>query len=81
VASNGGAAVAPAWYHNLVADPIVTIQVGRSIQQLRAEVARPEDHARLWPRLVAMYPPYDDYQAKTEREIPVVLLRSPLTAG
>jgi F420H(2)-dependent quinone reductase len=74
VASYAGAEHHPAWYHNLLAHPDVTVQVGSSVQQMRAEVADSADRARLWPPLVARYPAYDDYQAKTERQIPVVVL-------
>jgi deazaflavin-dependent oxidoreductase (nitroreductase family) len=74
VASYGGADHHPAWYHNLLAHPEVTVQTGPSVQQMRAEVADPEERARLWAPLVAMYPTYDDYQAKTERQLPVVVL-------
>ncbi len=74
VASYAGAEHHPAWYHNLLAHPDVTVQAGSSVQQMRAEVADPADRARLWPPLVAMYPAYDDYQSKTERQIPVVVL-------
>ncbi len=74
VASYLGAEHHPAWYHNLLAHPEVTVQAGSSVQQMRAEVADPAERARLWSPLVAMYPTYDDYQAKTERQIPVVVL-------
>ena len=74
VASYLGAEHHPAWYHNLLAHPEVTVQAGSSVQQMRAEVADPDERARLWRPLVAMYPTYDDYQAKTERQIPVVVL-------
>lgn len=74
VASYGGADQHPAWYHNLLADPEVTVQTGPSVQQMRADVADPEERARLWAPLVANYRTYDDYQAKTERQLPVVVL-------
>ena len=74
VASYAGAEHHPAWYHNLLAHPEVTVQAGSSVQPMRAEVADSAERARLWPPLVAMYPTYDDYQAKTERQIPVVVL-------
>jgi deazaflavin-dependent oxidoreductase (nitroreductase family) len=74
VASYGGAEHHPAWYHNLLAQPEVTVQAGSSVQPMRAEVADLAERARLWSPLVAMYPPYDDYQAKTDRQIPVVVL-------
>lgn len=73
VASYGGADHHPAWYQNLLAHPEVTVQTGPSVQQMRADVADPEERARLWAPLVAMYPTYDDYQAKTERQLPVVV--------
>ena len=74
LASNYGAPRHPAWYHNLLAQPEVTVQAGSSVQLMRAEVVDPAERARLWSPLVAMYPTYDDYQAKTERQIPVVVL-------
>jgi F420H(2)-dependent quinone reductase len=80
VASYGGADHHPAWYHNLVAHPAVTVQAGSSVQRMRAEVADPEERARLWPRLVAAFPTYDDYQARTERQITVVVLTPPSRA-
>jgi deazaflavin-dependent oxidoreductase (nitroreductase family) len=52
----------------------VTVQAGATVERMRAEVAGPEERERLWPSLVAMYPTYDDYQAKTERQLPVVVL-------
>ena len=67
-ASYLGAEHHPAWYHNLLAQPEVTVQAGSSVQPMRAEVADPAERARLWPPLVGMYPIYDDYQAKTEMD-------------
>ncbi len=71
VASKGGAPENPAWYHNLVADPSVTIQDGP--EPFEAEVRRVSgaERAEWWERAVAAYPPYADYQADTDREIPV----------
>lgn len=75
VASNGGAPKHPAWWLNLRANPEATVEVdGRSVP-VTAEEADPEEKARLWPMLVEMYPGYENYQKKTDREIPVVLLR------
>ena len=74
VASYGGADQHPAWYQNLLAHPEVTVQTGLSVQQMRADVADPQERARLWQPLVRMYPTYNDYQAKTQRQIPVVVL-------
>lgn len=69
VASKGGYPKHPAWFHNLRAN-----QVGGDRRPVRARIAGPEERARLWPRLVAMYGSYADYQRKAPREIPVVIL-------
>ena len=74
VASAGGALSHPAWYLNLRSNPAATVQVGARKLAVRAETAGPEERARLWPRLTQMWPQYDDYQAKTAREIPLVIL-------
>ncbi len=75
IASNGGAAEHPAWFLNLVSRPEVEVRVGRRTFPIRAEEARGEERRRLWERAVGMYPPYEDYRRKTDREIPVVALR------
>ncbi len=75
VASYGGAPAHPAWYVNLMASPVTEIEIGSETRRVRAEVARPEEKEQLWPRLDEMYPSYADYQTKTDREIPVVILR------
>jgi deazaflavin-dependent oxidoreductase (nitroreductase family) len=74
VASNGGDHRHPGWYLNLLADPEVTVQVGRATHRVTAATAPPELRARLWPRLVALYPDYETYQGRTDREMPVVVL-------
>ena len=74
VASFNGAPHHPAWYLNLSRNSEVEVRVGGETFKAEAETAGPEERARLWPKLVAMYPSYDDYQAKTAREIPVVVL-------
>lgn len=74
VASRGGAPTHPMWYLNLVADANVQLQVGPDKFRATARTASPEEKARLWPRMTAIWPNYDDYQAKTERAIPVVIL-------
>ncbi|WP_063046575.1 nitroreductase family deazaflavin-dependent oxidoreductase [Nocardia pseudovaccinii] len=79
VASQGGLAKHPQWYHNLRATPDIHIQIGRERHTVRAVTADPQQRARLWPRLVDAYADFDTYQAWTEREIPVVILR-PRTA-
>ncbi len=76
VASYGGAPKHPAWFHNLKAAPETVIEVGRERRPVLAHVATPAERARLWPRLVGLYPAFDDYQARTGgREIPPVVLK------
>ena len=75
VASNGGAAKSPAWWLNLKAQPEAIAEVGGRRLRVRAEEAEGEEKRRLWARLVEMYGPYESYQRKTDREIPVVLLK------
>jgi deazaflavin-dependent oxidoreductase (nitroreductase family) len=74
IASKGGAAAHPAWYLNLRANPEATVEIGDHEVQVEAEVADPEEKARLWQKMVEMYPAYDDYQRKTGREIPLLIL-------
>jgi F420H(2)-dependent quinone reductase len=75
IASKGGAPTHPAWYMNLMANPEATVEIGDREVRVEAEVADPEDKPRLWQKMVEMYPTYDDYQRKTEREIPLLVLR------
>jgi len=74
VASKGGMSHHPLWYHNLQSNPEVEVEVGREKKRMVARRASKEEKATLWPKLVAMYKSYDDYQARTERDIPVVIL-------
>jgi len=74
VASVGGAPKHPAWYLNLRGNPEANIQVGDRTLHAHAETVPAEERARLWAVMTRMYPPYDDYQAKTSREIPLVTL-------
>ena len=74
VASKGGNPRNPAWFHNLRAHPDVTVQVGSKRRAVRARVATPEERERLWPKVVDLYGGYADYQRRTEREIPLVIL-------
>jgi deazaflavin-dependent oxidoreductase (nitroreductase family) len=64
----------PLWYLNLRADPDVEVEIGRERRKVRARTASAEEKRALWPGLVAMYASYDAYQARTERDIPVVIL-------
>jgi len=73
VASKGGAPANPAWYENLAAEPDATIQVLGETVPVRAHTASGEERARLWASMAEVWPAYDEYQAKTEREIPVVV--------
>lgn len=74
VASKGGAPDHPGWYKNLEADPDATIQVKADRIPVKAQAARGEERDRLWRKMTEVWPPYDEYQEKTEREIPVVVL-------
>ena len=74
VASYGGAPKHPAWLHNLRATPETVVEVGRERRAVTAREATAQERERLWPALVDLYPAYADYQARTEREIPVVVL-------
>lgn len=75
VASKGGSDDHPLWYLNLVDEPDVSIRVGTERFPAHAETLSPQEKARVWPHLVEVFPPYAEYQAKTERDIPVVRLR------
>lgn len=74
VASKGGAPKDPVWLNNLTANPDITLQDGTSSTPMRARVATAAEHDEWWPRCVAAFPPYADYQTKTDRQIPVLLL-------
>lgn len=74
VASKGGADEDPAWFKNLRADPNVGVQVGDRRFTARARVASPAERDRLWFRMAGIFPLYDEYAQKTDREIPIVLL-------
>jgi deazaflavin-dependent oxidoreductase (nitroreductase family) len=74
VASKGGAPEPPAWFVNLEAQPNVQVQVKGDRFDARARTATPDEKPRLWQELTDAWPAYDDYQRKTDREIPVVVL-------
>ncbi len=74
VASKGGAPEHPGWYENLRAEPDATIQVRDEVIAVRAEDAAGAERERLWALMCEVWPAYADYQARTEREIPVVVL-------
>jgi F420H(2)-dependent quinone reductase len=75
VASNGGDDRDPGWWRNLKAHPTGTIQIKHETTSVRAEQASPDDKARLWPEMTKVYATYDEYQRKTSREIPLVILK------
>jgi F420H(2)-dependent quinone reductase len=74
VASYGGRPRHPAWYHNLVADPSVQIQLGSKRIEMVARTADPEERAIWWPRVVDAFADYAVYQSRTDRVIPLVFL-------
>ena len=74
VASKGGAPEHPAWYLNLAANPEVELQVKGERLKARARTATGDERSSLWQSMAAIYPPYDEYQKRTTREIPVVVL-------
>ncbi|MBE2317864.1 nitroreductase family deazaflavin-dependent oxidoreductase [Solirubrobacter sp. CPCC 204708] len=74
VASNGGQDRPPAWYLNLQADPSAEVQVWGDRFPAKARVATPEEKAQMWSTMIKEWPAYDDYQEKTDREIPIIVL-------
>ena len=76
VASMGGAPKHPVWYLNVIASPTVTLQDGPTVYEMRAREVHGEEKARWWRYAVAAWPPYEEYQAKTDRQIPVVVLEA-----
>lgn len=74
VASKGGYESNPAWFHNLKANPDTTIQIGSEVSKVHARVASEEERPRLWKKAVEVYPSYQQYQDRTDRKIPLVVL-------
>ncbi len=75
IASNAGAPTHPDWYRNLVVHPEVTVEVGNETFKAIATVTEGLERQRLWSRVVELYPFFADHQAKTTRQIPVIVLR------
>ncbi len=73
-ASKAGAPTNPDWYHNLIAHPDVTIEVGTQTLSVRARVTGGHEREELWTRQVKLIPAFEEYQRKTERAIPVIVL-------
>jgi deazaflavin-dependent oxidoreductase (nitroreductase family) len=74
LASKGGAPTNPDWFHNLVAHPDASVEVGTETRAVRARVAGGDERERLWADATAVMPGFGDYQARTTRQIPVVVL-------
>jgi deazaflavin-dependent oxidoreductase (nitroreductase family) len=74
IASKAGAPTNPDWYYNLLANPLVTVEVGTETFQVRAVVAAEPERTRLYAKMVEMMPGFAEYQQKTTRIIPVVVL-------
>jgi deazaflavin-dependent oxidoreductase (nitroreductase family) len=74
IASKGGFPSHPLWYENLLARPECELMVGAKAVTARARIVEGDERSDVWAKLVAVYPPYDDYQERAEREIPVVVL-------
>jgi F420H(2)-dependent quinone reductase len=74
VASKGGDPYHPGWYHNIVADPEVTLQDGTDVRDMRAREVEGAERDEWWGRAVEAWPDYAKYQRQTDRTIPVILL-------
>jgi deazaflavin-dependent oxidoreductase (nitroreductase family) len=74
VASKGGSTSHPAWYLNLLVNPQCEIRVGAEHHHVIARVTEGDERSEFWNIMAKLYPPYDDYQAATDREIPVIVL-------
>ena len=74
IGSKGGAETQPGWYLNLLANPTAEVQVGREHFIVHARVATGQEREQLWEQIVHWIPLYSDYQQKTQRELPVVVL-------
>jgi len=74
IASKGGDPKHPGWFHNLMKQPECTVQVAADVFKARMRIATGAERKAVWDQMAAMYPPFTAYQAKTDREIPVVVL-------
>jgi deazaflavin-dependent oxidoreductase (nitroreductase family) len=79
-ASKGGSPTNPDWYHNLVANPRARVEVGNDALDVNARVARGEERERIWEEQKRLNPNFGDYEERTEREIPVIVL-DPVPSG
>lgn len=74
IASKGGAPTNPAWYHNLVANPEATVELGEETRTVRARAAQGEERERLYRAQAEMMPAFNEYQQRTKRQIPLLVL-------
>ena len=74
IATNGGASRHPPWYHNVTAAGTARVEIGPDAWVVTVRVAGEGERERLWAKMVDAYSPYDDYQRRTERQIPLVVL-------
>jgi deazaflavin-dependent oxidoreductase (nitroreductase family) len=74
IASKGGAPTNPNWYYNILAQPLLTVEVGTDQFQVQASVAEEPERTRLYNKMVEMMPSFDEYRHKTTRVIPVIIL-------
>ena len=74
IASKAGAPTHPDWYYNVVANPLVTVEVGTEKIQVRASVAEEPERTRLYEKMIEVMPGFDEYRRKTTRVIPVIVL-------
>ena len=75
IASKGGAPNHPDWYHNIIANPQLTVEVGTEKFEVEAKVAEEPERSRLYDMMVEVMPGFADYKVKTKREIPVIVLK------
>lgn len=71
VASQGGMDKNPVWYYNIVANPEIAVTVGGTTRRMTARQVSDDEKRELWPHLLSLYPDFDEYQARTDRNIPV----------
>ena len=74
IASKGGAPTNPDWYYNVVADPLITVEVGSEQFSVRAKVAEEPERTRLYDKMITVMPGFAEYRLKTTRQIPVIIL-------
>jgi deazaflavin-dependent oxidoreductase (nitroreductase family) len=74
IASKGGHPKNPAWYHNLMANPETSVQIGRDHHLVRAREARQDERDRLWQKACEAYSGYETYRVRTDRQIPIIVL-------